>query len=66
MGELRKRRWRASLVVEFETRDYPAGEKRTAERHAALMLLGVQRADGDINARTTAERVLRVIPVDDA
>lgn len=50
MSELRTTRWRATIIVEFETFDYPSGEQITAERNAAWIADGAGRAEGDINA----------------
>lgn len=66
MTELRNRRWRAVIVAEFETRDYPGDpEAATARLQAADLARGADRAEKGVNVTTPPTVELESVgPVD--
>jgi hypothetical protein len=48
--DIRPTRWRAVIVAEFTTHDYPASEGNTAARQASLVRDAAIRGERDINS----------------
>lgn len=64
-SHLRTTRWRATIIVEFDVRNYPANELGTARLNAELAKRGTERADHNINCSRNRVSLSSVIRVSD-
>lgn len=57
---LQTTRWRATIMVDFDTRDYPVSESDTAEIQASWFKRSTERCEREVNCGRADVRLVRV------